>query len=277
MDELTEQCLLTKHPLHTWTPEEIEETVESMKDQIKAFKTKLVVAYTIYNEEQFLEESLENCLIIRDLDGIHLLDGSWKNGGKSVNSTDNTTKIIKNFHINHPEIKIIYEPSNAIWASEGDKRNHQLQSIEQIWGKQTYAIVKDGDETFEFNTGRVRTWLKFDIDSMYPALGTVGGYAYNGETPMYAVRFIPLGHNYHYHTSKPMLFHDDKCNILVNYNAGNEFILERKCFEYKRLRYVNHWNVRNHERCLEKDAYAEEVFSFEEYDKCRGYKCEVKK
>ena len=281
MDDLVEQILLSRHPLWDWTQKEVEEVTADFKAQQEGFKTKLVVAYTIYNEEQFLEESLENCLIIKDIDGIHLLDGAWKvenqKMGSEPNSMDQTKQIIKNFHINHPEIKVLYEPTKRIWNSEGEKRNHQLKSIEKIWGKQTYAIIKDGDETFEFNTGRRITWLKFELDSMYPALFTVKGYAYNAVTPMNASRFIPLGMGYHYHTEKAMLMHDEKCNILCDYNSGKEFKVDRKCLDYEKIRYINHWNVRNHERLVEKDKYATEVYSFKPYGKCKAFNVEEDK
>jgi glycosyltransferase involved in cell wall biosynthesis len=243
--------------------------VAEFREEQNSYDFKLVVAMCVYNEEQFLEEALNDCLKINDLDGIHILDGAWKLGGNSMISTDKTADIIQGWKEKHPEIKITYDHrTNTIWNSEGEKRNFQLMSIEDIYGK-SYIIVKDGDELFNFNCGKNSIWLKRELTTKYPAVGIAKSYAYNSDISAIGVRFIPSGQNIHYHTDKAMLVHDGKCNILCDYNMdGSAFVKNNKCFDFDQMFWVNHWNIRDHERQLAKDIYSTKVFDGKPYADC---------
>ena len=67
----------TKHPLYNWSQEELDQKVEEFIQAQDSYDFKLVVVYVVYNEEDFLEDSLNSCLNFNDLDGIFLLDGAW--------------------------------------------------------------------------------------------------------------------------------------------------------------------------------------------------------
>lgn len=256
----------TKHPLYDWDEEELNQKVEDFIQQQNNYDFKLVIAYTIYNEEDFLEDSLNSCLNINDLDGIHLLDGAWIDGGDNGVSTDNTKTIIEKFKKEHPEIKVVFEyPNHEIWKTQPEKRNHSLDRIEEIWGK-SYIIVKDGDETFKFNSGRDNIWLKKEITAMWPALGIINTYAYNGSVPMLGARIFPTGQGTHYDTERNMVIHDKNCNILCDYNVDKEFVQYKACFEIKYMFYVNYWTARNLKRMEKKDDYTEIIRERREKD-----------
>ena len=269
MDKYLNAVLSSRHPLYDWTDKEIQEMVNDMKEEYENYEFKLVVAMTIYNEEQFLEEALNNCLVIQDLDGIHLLDGAWKGGGSSASSTDNTSIIIENFQHDHPEIQIVYEVPTDVWDLQGTKRNYQLKRVEEIWGK-SYIIIKDGDEVFAFTNGRADIWLKRELAGRIPAIGICKSYAYGSPISMIGARFIPSHCGIHYHTEKSMIIHDNNCDIVCDYNVDKNLVINRRCFDFDQMIYINHWNIRDRERLKTKVKYAEEhVFTDKDIPPCK--------
>lgn len=271
-DRVTEYIKSTKHPLYEWDVSELIEECTNFEVQQEEYDFKLIVAYCIYNEEDFLEESLNNCLEINDLDGIHILDGAWVGGGVTPWSTDRTLDIISKFKKNNPQIKVVCEDtkSNELWKSQGEKRSHQLNRIEKLWGK-AYMIIKDGDETISFNSGRQNIWLKQELAGMFPAVGILKSYAWGKDTSMIGARFIPTGQGIHYHTDKSMIIHDENCNIICDYNIDKNFVKNNICWDYDKMFYINRWNIRNHDRQVVKDKYAStQTFGERELEECKG-------
>jgi glycosyltransferase involved in cell wall biosynthesis len=268
-EEIEYEVLLTKHPLYDWGEEEFSNAVNDFKDTLDNCDFKLVVAMSVYNEEQFLESSVDNTIAcISDIDGIHILDGAWKVGGDSPISTDRTPEIVDRLKEKYPNIQIVYE-SKDIWESEGDKRNYQLKRIEEIFGK-SYIIVKDGDEFFKFTNGRDHIFLKIKLAQKYPAIGLINTYRYGGEKAGLGVRLIPSHTNLHYHTGKAMVLHDEKCNIMCDYNHDNFFVINNKCFTFEGMIYVNHWNIRESNRQWAKEEYLQKVYNGQE-EPCNAF------
>lgn len=259
IEEIEYEVSLTKHPLYDWGEEEFSNAVKDFKNTLDNCDFKLVVAMSVYNEEEFIESSINNTIsCITDIDGIHILDGAWKLGGDSPISTDGTAEIVKRMKEKYPNVRIEYECKD-IWESEGDKRNYQLKRIEEIFGK-SYIIVKDGDELFKFANGKDSMFLKIKLAQSYPAIGLMNTYRYGGENAGLGVRLIPSHTNLHYHTGKAMVLHDEKCNILCDYNHDNFFVVNNKCFTFEGMIYVNHWNIRNKNRQYDKEEYLKEVW-----------------
>ncbi len=268
MNKYTNYVLSTRHPLYDWTEAEIEEKVNEFKNDIEGSKFKIIIALCIYNEEDFLEECLENCLLINDLDAIHILDGAWEDGGKYGYSTDATTNIINNFKQENPRLSVIYESNVELWKNQGSKRNHQLMRIEELWGD-AYVIVKDGDEVFSFPNGKTSIWLKPLLKNFYPALGIMKSYAYGSDISMDGARLIPTQTGIHYHTAKSMIIHDNECNVICDYNVDVQKRTLGKTYQFDKMIYVNHWNMRNRERLKTKVAYSEKyVFNDKEIGEC---------
>jgi len=261
VDNPVNWVLRSKHPLYDWSKGEFEEQVERFKREIKSFDFNIVVALTIYNEEEFIEDALNNCIIINDLNGIHIADGAWEGGGEEPNSTDNTEKIVKEWANNHKDIDVTWyaNPEGKVWASEGTKRNAQLKNIEEIYGK-AYVVVLDGDETISFNCGRNNIWLKRKIYKEFPKVGIINSYAYDSTIPMIGVRLIPTMQGVHYHTDRARTVHDKKCDMICDYNIEGHLVIQRATFEMPELFYVNHWNIRDYQRQISKKAYVEQVF-----------------
>jgi hypothetical protein len=268
-EDIEYEVLLTKHPLYDWGEEEFSNAVNDFKDTLDNCDFKLVVAMSVYNEEQFLESSVDNTIAcISDIDGIHILDGAWKVGGDSPVSTDRTPEIVDRLKEKYPNVQIVYE-SKDIWESEGDKRNYQLKRIEEIFGK-SYIIVKDGDEFFKFTNGRDHIFLKIKLAQKYPAIGLINTYRYGGEKAGLGVRLIPSHTNLHYHTGKAMVLHDEKCKIMCDYNHDNFFVINNKCFTFEGMIYVNHWNIRESNRQWAKEEYLQKVYNGQE-EPCNAF------
>ncbi len=259
IEEIEYEVSLTKHPLYDWGEEEFSNAVKDFKNTLDNCDFKLVVAMSVYNEEQFLESSVDNTITcISDIDGIHILDGAWKVGGDSPVSTDRTPEIVDRLKEKYPNVQIVYE-SRDIWESEGDKRNYQLKRIEEIFGK-SYIIVKDGDELFRFTNGKDHIFLKIKLAQKYPAIGLINTYRYGGERAGLSVRLIPSHTNLHYHTGKAMVLHDENCKIMCDYNYDNFFVVNNKCFTFEGMIYVNHWNVRDRDRQWAKEKYLQKIY-----------------
>lgn len=221
---------------------------------------KLVVAYTIYNEEQYLGKSLEECFKINDIDAIHVLDGAWEQGGDSINSTDKTKQIVMDFAKTSP-IPVIFEenPHDRLWQSESEKRNYQLTQIEKKFGVNCYALVRDGDEIIRSSTGRNNIWLKKDLIDWYPDVGLIPTFAYHSDKASFiGARLIPMGQGIHYYSERSMIVHDNNCDLLLNYNPneGNKGNTERN-FIYQSLFFVNLWNIREGKRLDDKMHFAD--------------------
>lgn len=226
---------------------------------------KLIACHCMYNEQDNIVECLENDLKIVDIDAIHILDGAWKNGGKTPNTTDNTFNLIEEFK-KITDIPIIVEshPTGDYWESEGEKRNYQLKRVEELYPNQkAYAFIKDCDETIESNTGRQTYWIKGSFSGWYPDIGLLSAFGYNSSAGGEGARFIPLGFGIHYYTEKTMIIHDATCTTIVDYN--NDMIDPHtktritqglhNIFNFSSYRLINRWNIRNKDRLKEKSVF----------------------
>lgn len=260
----------TKHPLYNWSQEELDQKVAEFIQAQDSYDFKLVVVYVVYNEEDFLEDSLNSCLNFNDLDGIYLLDGAWKGVEDSPISTDNTKSIIQKFQKEHPNIKIVFEQPTKIWETQPQKRTHSLVRVEEIWGK-SYTIMKDGDEVIKFYSGKDNIWLKKEIAGMWPAVGIVDSFAYGSDRPMLGARIIPTGQGIHYDSERNMIIHDKNCKIICDYNIDHQqFVDNGMCFIIKYMFHVNYWNARNLKRMEIKDNYAEIIKGVREKNEYTG-------
>jgi glycosyltransferase involved in cell wall biosynthesis len=252
-----------KHPMEEWSLEKDPDAVRDFKAFLDKSKYKVVVALCIYNEEQFIYETLDDCRKIADLDGIHILDGGWEHGGTSPVSTDKTHAEITRWIVdNDNEITVTVErnPDNKLWASEGIKRNYQLKAIEKQWGD-AYVVIHDGDENIEFNCGRKNIWLKEVLATVWPFTILCKSFSFNGVNDAVGVRVIPTGQGVHYHTDRPMIVHDHKCDIMCDYNFDKTvFIKQNATKSLPLIIFVNKWNTRILDRVKDKDKYAEYVF-----------------
>lgn len=248
-----EEHLRMKYPLEDWKTIDIHERAIQELEKEKS-ETKIIIAHCIYNEEQFLAETLEDDLNINDLTAIHILDGAWRGGGDSYISTDKTRDVVRKFSKKHPEILVwlVNEPDGKLWLSEPVKRNYQLQHIESLF-KQVpyYVIVKDGDELFHFTTGRKNLWLAKMFEEQNGQVGLVDAYGWNSDVKMIGVRFIPSHKNIHYYTGKIMTVHDADCNLIMDYNPNRQFV-SRECFLFESFVLINKWNLRHSVRIEEK-------------------------
>ncbi len=250
-------------PHGVWTRERLNAKMEELRKEYEAAKDdiRLIIAHCIYNEEQYFAECLENDLVARDLDAIHILDGAWEHGGSSAHSTDRTYDIVMEFSKRHPDIQIHYEthPNNLIWESEPVKRNYQLKRIEYLYGdKPYYVLVKDGDEILKFNSGKVDQWFKNDLIMWYPMeqnVGLIRAYAYNSQKSGLGVRLIPSKHGIHYYTEESMKVHDKRCNLLMDYNPDREQGNASRLFVWDNVFFVNYWNKREENRLREKHTF----------------------
>jgi len=219
-----------------------------------------ILTMCIYNEEEFLWDTLQNTVkTVKDLDAIHILDGAWKYGGTSPNSSDKTDRIIETFahacQSNYPELEIFFAHSSDIFESESAKRNHQLKLIDGIYGGEDYyAFVIDGDEEIRFPNGVVELWLRDYLKEQNNRCGLVTTYAYNQQKGGKILRFIPGNQGIHYHTGKSMCLHDKNCEMITDYTPGIEWI-NKQCFEVTDFFIMNKWNIRNKERQIEKDKF----------------------
>ena len=247
-----------------WSKKQISKKIEEMRKKfiVPIDQMRLVVAYCIYNEEEYLQKSLYETMKINDVDTIHILDGAWEHGGKTINSTDATKSIIMDFK-KRTGIDVIFveNPLGRLWKSESEKRNWQLKDIEQRFGQTPYyVLVRDGDEMIRWTTGRNSTWLKKDLLQWYKEkqnVGIINTYAYNSDySTMQGIRLIPSGRGIHYYTERSMVIHDGNCNLLLNYNPSEGMQGDpTSVFMYQSFFFVNLWNMRNEKRLDEKDSF----------------------
>ena len=260
--------LVQGQPNKVWQDGELETTAKNQYNDYTNDDFHIIIAHTIYNEEQYLEQTLRNDILIEDLDMIHILDGAWKNGGDSPISTDNTISIIDKIR-KETDVKIIYEknPENTLWKSESVKRNYQLSAIEKLYPNEKYYVfVKDGDESIKFANGRETQWIKGSFAKWYPDVALLDTFGYGSTLGGSGVRFIPSGQGIHYYTEKSMVLHNINHEVIVDYNPNTNTGMPDtfintfdKCltsvFTFPSVFLVNHFNLRNKERLKEKQNF----------------------
>jgi len=157
-------------------------------------------------------------------------------------------------------IIFITNKTNELWESESKKRNTQIDMIGKLFPKdRAYIFVKDGDEFFQQNSGRVHLWLKPLLDEAYPDVGMCRAYAYDSNKDGKTPRMIPLNHGIHYYTEKSMCIHTKNHNLLIDYNHIDEPYVQpsdnMKVFHIDDFFLVNKWNIRTAERLQEKHYF----------------------
>lgn len=226
---------------------------------------KVGVTYCIYNEGQFLKESLMS--VAKALDGIefiHLLDGAWLHTGGKAQSTDRTKEVIAQCKILIEEnlgVDIIFEQPDDVFRTQGDKRNECLRLCEEEMAKRDsdsnwYHIVIDGDELIKFPNGYTSINMiarGSGVDKLWPKIGSVKAFAFGSARIMWSPRFIPAFLGYHYHTEQRMVIHDKDCNVATDYNLDVRNFDKTELMEAFFI--VNYWNKRNVDRSMMKFMY----------------------
>ena len=166
-EKLKEEVRLGFPISRKWSKKQFDKKLDEMRNKfiVSKDKMKLIVAYCIVNEQEFIEKSLYATIKINDIDAIHILDGGWEHGVNAIQSDDKTFEIVMNFG-QKTGIDIIWvkNPHNKLWSSEPEKRNYQLQDIQKRFGGSPYyVLIRDGDEVIRFSTGRNSVWLKKDL------------------------------------------------------------------------------------------------------------------
>jgi len=244
------------------TPENMLVKVEEKRRQLIRPEITFVIAHCIYNEEQFLQQTLEDDLSV-DVDVIHILDGAWELFGDGWwQSTDKTVSIINEFRKKAEKIgvKVIYEcnPNHSIWENQAIKRNYQTDRIAELVKSPHYILIKDGDEVFKFLNGRENNWLKKDMVNWIKLdanVGLMNTFALHSDKGGMGVRFIPSKRPLHWHTGKNMVVHDKDHNLIMNYNIGQMESDPTKCFLYGSAILVNYWGMREPDKMSKKVDY----------------------
>jgi hypothetical protein len=242
------------------------DNIKQVREKFLTDGIKIIIAHTIYNEEQFIDECLEDDLKINDLDAIHILDGAWeKQGNGSPVSTDDTPEIIYRFQQRHPEIQVIYEVPKSLWKSEPEKRNYQLDRIRKMFNEPYYVIVKDGDEFFHHTSGRQNSWLKKDLKQWIDLpdnIGLINCNAWYSDISLLTPRMFPSSRRLHYGTQKSMILHDENHSIVADYNPRVRNSGDPKiCFVYQSMILVNRYTIRNEQRKKEKIPFVKYIES----------------
>lgn len=217
---------------------------------------RLIVNTVLYNEAEFITCFLDNLNKIRDLYAVELLDGSWEQGNQlPINSVDRTEQLINNWkENNYVPFEVNYYKSSHVWRTESEKRNHILKLIEKKYGR-CWTLMLDADEFIRFPSGLGGIWLINDL-LQHIDCGIINAYAYHStlEKALPVLRFIPSCEGIHYHTELAMIIHDDKCNIIMDYNPGVNYKSEHT-WVYPEMFLVNYWTLRNNKRQNEKYQY----------------------
>lgn len=232
-------------------------------------QSRLVVAICVYNEQDFIEKTIDSLLAkIRDVDIIEILDGAWKNGGKSAKSTDKTKEIVERLSNKyHNRCDIIFRESETLFENEAAKRNHHLELIEETYGYEPYWVfILDADERILFTTGEFELWIKDHLGNM-PFIGCVTAFAHSGKKPLIGPRFFPGGKGIHYHSNRSMIVHTGDHSVEIDYNINSQEktfgpwlrqkgeILETPIFHITNFNLINFYPTRSKDRMLEKIEY----------------------
>lgn len=223
---------------------------------------RFIVAMCIMNEEQFIENTITSLLkAVKDVDVIEILDGGWKHGIESTKSTDRTKEIIQDLTTKyHNVVDIVFRESERVYENEADKRNTQLEQIQELYGYEPYwVMILDGDEEIKFTVGLLHIWMKDYLGNL-PFIGMVKAYAVNSNKPMWNPRFFPGGKGIHYHNNRSMIVHDGSHTIEIDYNLYNqqkldEEIPKMQVFADMPLFFLNYWPIREKERMKQKYDY----------------------
>lgn len=108
---------------------------------------KLSAMMTVYNEVEFIDYAIQNC--ISHVDFLHICEGSYletQNLGKSARSNDGTLEIIEKYR-NHPKVNIVY----ANEQTDKDQRNKCLENIKSL-NPNGWMYIHDGDEVYKSST-----------------------------------------------------------------------------------------------------------------------------
>lgn len=275
--DLDDAVRYTKDPLYKWKDYEFTQTKDLLIAQQARFDFKIVVGICTYNDGDFILDTLNSCLNFVDLDGIHIMDGAWVHGGATAMSSDNTIASVNEWSKQHGNIKVTLEynsPKDEFWRTQGDKRNAQLKSIEEIYGK-TYVFILDSDEIIETNSGQVRHWMKHELSGRAPNMGMVRAYGNGSKAYLDTPRLIPVGHpynyDYHYHTEQRMVIHDDDHHIICNYERNECEKSRAHLWDFNNFRIINRWNKRSWDRQTEKQIYVNKIPANNE-GKCKWIK-----
>ena len=228
-------------------------------------QSRLIVAMCIYNEEKFIEGTIDSILSkVKDIDVIEILDGRWKNGAAETgtpNSTDKTKSLVDGLSRKYSNrCDIIFRESNQVFENEAAKRNYQLELIEENYGYESYWVfILDGDERLQFTTGDFEVWLKDHLGDM-GFIGLMKTFARGGNKSMIVPRFFPGGHGIHYHNKRSMIVHNGDHTIELDYNVNNQMesfgdMTKVQAFLIDRFFLVNFYPQRERARILEKMQY----------------------
>ena len=211
---------------------------------------------SVYNGGQFLAETLHGIISrIKDINVIHIHDGSWENSGyDAINSTDDTEKIIEDINVQYGEdIQIIYEKSDHIWHNPSEKRNHQLKLISETFEEPYTILWLDDDEEIRFRTGIEEIWIReLCAELQRPAI--IDTYAYNASDQLLTARLIPSGKGIHWHSERAMCLHDMDCHVIIDWTP-KQFILIGEIVRCDDFYIVNKWNCRDTETLHKRKQY----------------------
>lgn len=231
---------------------------------------RLVVAMCIYNEEDFIEKTIDSLLAkVKDVDVIDILDGAWKNGGDSPISTDKTFEIITRLQLKYfNRCSIEYRAEGRIFDNEAAKRNNQLEYIESTYGYEPYnVLVLDADERFNFHTGEFEMWIKDYLGDL-PFIGCITSYAHSSRQGMIVPRIIPGGQGIHYHNNRSMIVHNGDHTLEIDYNLDAQKetfgawinsvvygVMEKEIYLMEDFSLINFYPTRSKARLDEKGKY----------------------
>ena len=226
--------------------------------------TRLIACMVVYNDEKFIELSISSLVrTVKDLDVIEILDGAWKHGGDTPQSTDKTKEIVERLQKKYNNIDIEFRQVDYIFENESHKRNYQLQFIQDFYGYEPYwALIIDADEQIAFPNGMTHIYLK-DLLGNMKFMALVTSYAVESNRPMFGVRCIPGGYGYHYHTERSMILHSEGCEYSIDYNLANQKDLQENLRNYQVFHLpnffiVNYWPYREKSRMAQKAEYAKQ-------------------
>lgn len=216
---------------------------------------RIIVNTVVYNEESNIATCLTNLRRIRDVWAVEILDGAWKvkDLENPVNSTDKTERVIEAWKkTTSVPFEVNYTKSEKTWETESEKRNFLLKKTEEKYGD-CWVLVLDADESIKFPNGRSGIYLNKKIEDKKHC-GVIKAYGYNSSHSLPSIRLIPTKNGVHYHTELAMILHNDKCQVLMDYNPTRIW-QSTETFNLDDFFIVNYWGLRNGERQIEKYQY----------------------